>query len=76
MNKKGFIGRMGGSSRSIRAISFILGLLFLVMGLIPFLNSMGKIGFNITGIPKIIFDIILIVAGLLLIIDASKLQRY
>jgi len=77
MNKKGFGGMgMGGGGRIMKILSFVLGLAVLAMGAIPILNSMGVIGFTISGIPGIIMNIILIVVGLLLIIDSVKIQSF
>ncbi|MCK4670369.1 MAG: hypothetical protein KAT43_04130 [Nanoarchaeota archaeon] len=51
--------------------SMLLGAALVAIGLIPLLFSLGSIGFTIPGIPAFIFRIILIVAGILLLWDAT-----
>ena len=50
--------------------SIILGLLILVMGLMPVLNQFGIITFVLPSIAAIITDIIIVLAGILLLIGA------
>ncbi|MBW2987456.1 hypothetical protein KY336_02790 [Candidatus Woesearchaeota archaeon] len=52
-------------------ISMILGVLLVAIALVPMLNSMGIIGWNIPAVPAFAFRIILIIAGIFLLWDAT-----
>jgi len=52
-------------------ISMILGLLLVAFAIIPLLFSMGTIGWNIPAVPAFAFRIILIIAGVFLLWDAT-----
>ncbi len=67
MNKKAQM--MSG----IKMVSIVFALILIVVGLIPLLNYMGAISFNLPKIPDIILHIIIIVGGVLLIIDAFRM---
>ncbi len=54
--------------RGVMMPTLIVGLVVLALGLIPLLNSMGVIAFNIPQMVGIVMDIIYVVAGILLII--------
>lgn len=69
MNKKG-LGMGMGSGR--KAFSIILGLIFLVLGGIPLLNTLNVIGFSLPTIPTIIFWVLALLGALFLIIDGFK----
>jgi hypothetical protein len=49
----------------------ILGILLVAIALIPLLYSMGTIGWNIPAVPAFAFRIIMIVAGVFLLWDAT-----
>jgi hypothetical protein len=53
-------------------ISFIMGVILLVVGGIPLLNMLNVIGFTIPILPGFIFKVLAIVGGFLLLIDATK----
>jgi hypothetical protein len=50
-------------------ISTITGIILLVLGGIPLLNSFGILGFSLPEIPELILLIVLAVAGIYLFID-------
>ncbi|MFH1589930.1 MAG: hypothetical protein ABIB43_05170 [archaeon] len=70
MNKKG----MRGSGSPMRAISLVFALILLVIGLIPILNATGTIAFSIPLMPMLILNILLVVAAIILLIDAVKMR--
>ncbi|MBW3011158.1 hypothetical protein KY326_02995 [Candidatus Woesearchaeota archaeon] len=51
--------------------SMLLGAALVAIGLIPLLFSIGRIGFTIPSLPAFAFRIILIIAGVLLLWDAT-----
>ena len=69
-NKKAFLGP-GGVGGPRQPISGILGLVFLILGVVPLLNSFGIIGFALPAVPDFIARIILLIAGTLLLWDAK-----
>lgn len=52
-----------------KSISMLLGAVFLVLGLLPILNSFGILGFVLPPIPAIVLRILAIIGGLFLIYD-------
>ncbi|MBW2990720.1 hypothetical protein KY348_03380 [Candidatus Woesearchaeota archaeon] len=70
MNKKG----QTGSSRKV--FSIILGLIFLILGSIPLLNTLGVIDFSLPDIPLIIFWVLALLGALVLIIDGFSESRF
>lgn len=53
-------------------LSFFLGLVFLIFGLLPLLKSVNIIKFSMPTIPSMILWILALVGGIVLFIDASK----
>ena len=51
-------------------ISLVLGLIIGLLGLVPLLNSMGTISFGIPTLPQRLLQVLLIVGGTYLLIDA------
>lgn len=60
----------------MKGISFIIGLIVLVMGLIPLLNNLNVLHIPFSGVTGTILYVILIIAGLFLMIDAAKIQSF
>ncbi|MFT4308476.1 MAG: hypothetical protein ACMXYM_03845 [Candidatus Woesearchaeota archaeon] len=58
-----------------KAISAILGLIFLALGAIPLLHNFGVIGFTIPAWAGIPMYILAVVGGVFLLIDALKEQQ-
>ncbi len=67
-NKKAFFGPGVGGPR--KPISLVLGLAFVILGVIPLLNYFGVIGFSIPAITGIILWILSVVGGVILLWDA------
>jgi hypothetical protein len=53
-------------------ISFVMGLMLLVVGGVPLLFVYKVIGFTIPSLPALVFKLLAIVGGGLLLIDATK----
>jgi len=53
-------------------ISFIMGVILLVVGGIPLLYLYNVIGFTIPALPAFAFRVLAIIGGFLLLFDASK----
>ena len=69
--KKALFGPGGGMGGPRKPISLILGAIFLVLGVVPLLNSFGVIAFSIPVIPTgIILWILALVGGVVLLWDA------
>ena len=62
------MARAQGSPR--KPISFVVGVIVLVLGLIPLLSNFGFIGFNLPAFPAIVASIVALVGGLILLWDA------
>lgn len=69
MDKKGMMGGMG---QGRKAFSIILGLIFLVLGVIPLLNYFNVISFSLPTIPLIILSILALAGAVMLIWDGFK----
>jgi len=67
LGKKGIGGGMGGPRKPI---SLVLGAIFLIIGIVPLLNSFGVIGFNIPLVPTgIILWVLALIGGVVLLWD-------
>lgn len=66
MHKRGQM-MMGGPRKPI---SLLLGIAFLILGVIPLLNSMGLIGLNVPTPVGMILWVLSIIAGIFLLWDA------
>lgn len=53
-----------------KSISLILGIVFIVLGLLPILNSFKIISFVLPPIPEIILRILALIGGVFLLFDA------
>ncbi|MDP7141068.1 MAG: hypothetical protein QF362_02110 [Candidatus Woesearchaeota archaeon] len=55
-----------------KIISWLLGLGFLALGLIPLLNKFNVIGFTLPAVPMLAIWILCVASGIFLLIDAIK----
>jgi hypothetical protein len=67
MDKKG--QGMGGGRK---AFSIILGLIFLVLGVIPLLNYFKVMSFSLPTVPLIVLSILALAGAVMLVIDGFK----
>ncbi|HLD43031.1 MAG TPA: hypothetical protein VJB08_03530 [Candidatus Nanoarchaeia archaeon] len=55
-----------------KTISFILGLILLVQGGLPLLNTLNLISFTLPALPELALWIVFVVGGIWLLVDASR----
>lgn len=63
---------MMGLQQQIRIATLVIGLAMLAMGIIPILNSVGVIGFNIPPIADTIKNVLFVVVGSLLLYGGTQ----
>ncbi len=66
MNKKGQIGA------ARKAISVILGLIFIVLGALPLLNKFKILSFSLPTFPTMVLWVLALIGAIVLIIDGFK----
>lgn len=73
MNRKG--QGMGGGGK-MKLLSILFALVLIVVGGIPLLNLTGVVKLTLPAFPALILDIVIFIGGILLLIDALKMQSY
>jgi hypothetical protein len=64
----GFMGTTGNTTRMPKGLNFVVAIIVLVGGVVPLLSQFGVIG-ALPEIPTIVFQGLLVVAGLVLLLD-------
>ncbi len=55
-------------------VSLLIGLVFLVLGVVPLLNHYGYLPFSLPVFPEMVYNILFIIGGLLLLVDWFRLR--
>jgi hypothetical protein len=67
-------GMMMGMMGPRKPISLLLGLAFIVLGLLPLLNQFGVVGFSLPVLPAVVIYVLAIIGALFLFWDAISEQ--